>query len=191
MAKKEEQKEKIEREYIIPLRKKFRKAPRYKRTPKAIKAIKEFLVRHMKIYDRDLNKIKIDKYLNEFLWARGIKNPPAKVKVKATKEGEKVKVELVEYPTKLKFKKAREERIEKQALEKAEKKKSLLQKAKEGLQEKPKQKEEKEVEEKKSEANKKTLSVEETKKIEIKKSKHVAEPKAKVPKRQPRKALAK
>ena len=51
MAKKKEESktEKIEREYIIPLREKIRPSPRYKKTPKAIKSIKEFLVRHMKI----------------------------------------------------------------------------------------------------------------------------------------------
>ena len=62
MAKKTEPKtEKIEREYIIPLRARGKAVPRYKKTPKAIKTIKEFLARHMKIKDRDLSKIKIDK----------------------------------------------------------------------------------------------------------------------------------
>jgi len=105
--------EKIEREYIIPLREKCRVVPRYRKTPKAIKTIKEFLVRHMKIYDGELNKIKIDKYLNEYLWFRGIRRPPHKIKVKAIKEGDIVKVELVDYPDTLKFKKLREEKIEK------------------------------------------------------------------------------
>ena len=57
--------EKLEREYIIPLRREINKVPRYRKTEKAIKAIKKFLARHMKIRDRDLNKIKIDRYLNE------------------------------------------------------------------------------------------------------------------------------
>ena len=86
MAKKTKEKtETIEREYNIPLRRKFQKTPRYKKANKAIKTIKEFLVRHMTIRDRDLKKIKIDKYLNEFVWFRGIKKPPAKVRVKAIK----------------------------------------------------------------------------------------------------------
>jgi large subunit ribosomal protein L31e len=102
--------EKIEREYVIPLREKCRSVPRYKKTNKAIKTIKEFLVKHMKIRDRDLKKIKLDKYLNEIIWFRGIKRPPTKIKVKAIKEGDIVKVELSELPKKLKFKKAREEK---------------------------------------------------------------------------------
>src|SRR3989344_5060271 len=104
------QTEKIEREYIIPLRKEWMKVPRYKKAKKAVKAIREFLARHMKIRDRDLKKIKIDRYLNEEIWFRGIKNPPAKIKVKAIKEGEIVRAELSEMPEKLKFKKLREER---------------------------------------------------------------------------------
>jgi len=69
----EKKKESIEREYVIPLREKCRNVARYKKTPKAVKTVKEFLVRHMKIRDGDLNKIKIDTYLNEQLWIRGIK----------------------------------------------------------------------------------------------------------------------
>ena len=82
---KQETKEKLEREYVIPLRDKIRPVPRYRKTPKAIKSIKEFIVRHMKVYDRDLRKVKIDKFLNESMWIRGIKHPTHKIKVKAVK----------------------------------------------------------------------------------------------------------
>ena len=121
MAKKTEIKtERIEREYIIPLREKGRSVPRYKKTPKAIKTIKEFLVRHMKIRSRNLNNIRLNRFVNEAIWARGIKNPPSKIKIKAIKSGEIVRVELVDIPEKLKYKKIREEKREakaKQALE--------------------------------------------------------------------------
>jgi len=90
---KPEKTEKLEREYVIPLRKEWRKVPRYRRTSKAVKAIKEFLVRHMKIRDRDLDKIKLDRFLNEDLWTRGIRNPPNKIAVKVVKEGEIVRAE--------------------------------------------------------------------------------------------------
>lgn len=111
----------FEREYIIPLRRRFKGTPRYKKTNKAVKAVKEFLVQHMKIRDKDLNKIKVDRYLNDFLWMRGIRNPPSKVRVKVSKEGEIVKAELAEYPDKLKFKKARLEKRSKKATEVAQK----------------------------------------------------------------------
>jgi len=88
----------------------------------------------MRIYDRDLDNIKLSKFVNEFIWARGIKNPPHKIKVKAIKQGEIVRVELVDMPDKLKFKKAREEKIESDAKAKIESKKSMMQKAKETMQ---------------------------------------------------------
>ncbi len=71
----------MERIYTIPLRRKFIKVPRYKRTPKAIRVIKEFLKRHMKS-----DKIVLDKKINEKVWERGIKHPPGKIKVKAVKD---------------------------------------------------------------------------------------------------------
>ncbi len=83
----------MERIYNIPLRKEFQKAPRHKKSSKAIRAIKEFLTKHMKTKD-----IKIGKYLNELIWKNGPKNPPHKVNVKATKEENTTKVELVDAP---------------------------------------------------------------------------------------------
>jgi len=123
MAEKED-KVVLEREYIVPLRRKFLRTPKYKRVPKAVKALKQFIVRHMKIYDKDFNKIKIDKFLNEELWFRGIRKPLGKVKVKARKfESGIVKVELVELPSALKFKKEKEEKVGKEIEKKREEKK--------------------------------------------------------------------
>ena len=188
---------KFEREYIIPLRNKWKRVPRYKRANKAIKAIKEFLVRHMKIRDGDLNKVKVDKYLNEEIWFRGIKKPPARIKVKAIKEGDIVKVELSEMPEKLKFKKLREEKREQKAMEILEGKKKTLDKLKEQTQKREEKSEEeaKESEEKKEEAKeKKAAVVESTQKMEkdiAKKTKHEVGGKTRQPKHQVRKALDK
>jgi len=173
----ENKSEKIEREYVIPLRSQSRKVPRYKRTPKAVKSIKEFLVRHMKIRDRDLNKIKIDKHLNEMLWFRGIKNPPHKIKVKAIKEGEFVRVEAVDLIDRIKFRKLREDKIEKHALATLEKKKSMVQKAKESLQTQPK-KEGENVKEAKKELTTDTQKGTSEKEKEEKKEKEVEKQKA-------------
>ena len=57
---KSEPKPELEREYVIPLREKCRSVPRYKKTNKAVKTIKEFLVRHMKNRERDLRKNRLD-----------------------------------------------------------------------------------------------------------------------------------
>jgi large subunit ribosomal protein L31e len=105
----------IEREYIIPIREKTRVVPRYKKTPKAVKTIKEFLVKHMKVYDRDLDKVKIDMYLNEYLWFRGIRKPPYKVKVRAVKEGELIRVYLAEEHKRVEAKRMRLDKREKKA----------------------------------------------------------------------------
>ncbi len=153
MAKKQEQPTKIlEREYIIPLRKEWLKVPEYKRANKAVKAIKQFIVRHMKIYDRDLKKVKVDPILNNELWFRGIRKPPAKIKVKAIKfDNETVKVEIVELPEHIKFAKLREERKKLEEKKKAEKEKKVKEKVKEEPEKKSKEegKEEEEQKEKK------------------------------------------
>ena len=79
--------------YVVPLRKEFQKAPRYKKTSKAVRALKEFLKKHTKS-----DKIKIGKYLNEELWKNGPKNPPSKVKIRVTKEKDIIKAELIDAP---------------------------------------------------------------------------------------------
>ncbi len=174
--------EKIEREYIIPIRNKLRFVPNYNKANKAIKIIKAFIAVHMKVYDRDMNKIRLDKYLNELVWSRGIKNPPSKIKVKAVKEGDIVRVEILELPENLKFKKAREEKIERVG---GENKKDIK---------KEEKKEEKSEEKKAEEEEKKSATVEAGEKMEkaaAKKSKHLVGGKTKEPKHQKRMALQK
>ena len=185
MAKEIKPVEKFEREYVIPLRCEWKKVPRYKRAKKAIKAIREFLVRHMKIRDRDLTKSRIDKYLNEEVWFRGIKKPPAKIKVKAIKEKDIVRVELVDFSEKAKFKKLREEKVLKEGTEKAKKKKE----------EKKPEEEKTDSEGKKEEAEEKKAAVveagEKMQKAAAKKMKHDTGGKTKEPKHMKRVALAK
>ncbi len=108
-----------ERIYTIPLRKEFMKAPSYRKTKRALSAIKQFLTRHMKA-----EEVKIGKYLNLELWKHGRKNPPPRIKIKAIKDTIKIKdkdvvvvraelinapVEIIKEPEK---KKAKEEKVE-------------------------------------------------------------------------------
>jgi len=111
---------KIEREYVIPLRRFWQNVPDYERSGKAIKTIKKFIAKHMKIYDRDLDKIKLDVHMNNEVWFRGRASPPSKIKVKAIKENGIVKVELAELPEFLKFHKARVEKRHQKAEKKQE-----------------------------------------------------------------------
>jgi len=111
---------KLEREYVIPLRRHWIHSQEYKRAAKAVKAIKEFIARHMKVQDRDLDKVKVDTYLNSEIWFRSAGKPPARIKVRATKEGEIVRVELADIPEHHKFHKAKAERMHKEGEKKEE-----------------------------------------------------------------------
>ncbi len=71
----------IERTYNVPLRKEYMKVPRWKRTKKAVTALRQFLARHMKS-----DNIKLGKEVNNELWKHGIRNPPHHIKVNVTKD---------------------------------------------------------------------------------------------------------
>ncbi len=148
MAKESKETKKVlERVYVIPLRSEWLKAPRYKRAKKAMRAIKEFLAKHMKVENRDMDKIKIDPWINRAIWMRGIRKPAHKITVKAIKDSEGiVKAEFVGLPPKFK---ADEAKLKKK-IEKAKKKEE--ERAKE--REKKKKEEKKEVKEEKSEEEK-------------------------------------
>ncbi len=75
----------LERTYNIPLRREYLKVAEHKRTPKAAKALIQFLQKHMKT-----KQVKIGQHLNEELWKHGIKNPPHHVKVTVIKEDDGV-----------------------------------------------------------------------------------------------------
>ncbi|MDI6819046.1 MAG: 50S ribosomal protein L31e [Methanothermobacter thermautotrophicus] len=70
----------MERIYVIPLRK-AKNVPRTIRAPKAVKIVREFLMKHMKA-----DTIKLDESINEKLWERGIQKIPPRIKVKAVKD---------------------------------------------------------------------------------------------------------
>lgn len=117
-----EEKIELERVYIVPLRKGFLKVPQYKRAKKAVKTLKEFLAKHMKVENRDLNKVKIDIYLNNEIWFKGIKKPLSKVKVKAKKINGIVYAELEDISDYVKWTKQKNDKkktkVNKKALEK-------------------------------------------------------------------------
>ncbi len=81
---KDKKKEEIveERIYTVPLGKAWI-SPRKKTTPKAIRIIKNFIMRHMKV---DSDSIKITNEVNEKIWSRGIEKPPRKIRIRAAKD---------------------------------------------------------------------------------------------------------
>ena len=72
----------LERVYTIPLGKVLLSANTH-RAVRAINMIKEFARRHMKTYT-----IKIDEEISHIIWARGVRSPPRKIRVKMTKTDE-------------------------------------------------------------------------------------------------------
>ena len=85
--------EQEERILTVPLRV-VRTVPRTQRAPRAVKAIREHVVRHMKAKTED---VWIDPQINEQLWRRGIENPPHRIRVRVIKfEDELVEVSLPE-----------------------------------------------------------------------------------------------
>lgn len=71
----------IERIMVIPLRK-TKQAPRTRRANRAVKEVREYIVRHMRV---DEDKVWIDASVNDKIWENGIRNPPHKITVKAVK----------------------------------------------------------------------------------------------------------
>ncbi|MGC9346304.1 MAG: 50S ribosomal protein L31e [Candidatus Bathyarchaeales archaeon] len=83
-----------ERIYTIPLGKAWI-APPNKRAPRAVRIIKAFLTRHMKLEahgegeeEEEPKKLIISNEVNERVWRRGIEKPPRKIRVRAAKDKE-------------------------------------------------------------------------------------------------------
>ena len=77
----EQKKVVLERVYRINLRR-TREVSRTKRAPYAIRLIRKFIARHMKV---DIKNVKISNEVNELIWSRGIEKPPRKIEVKVIK----------------------------------------------------------------------------------------------------------
>lgn len=75
----------LERTYVVPLRREWLKVPKYRRAKKAVTALRQFVAKHMK---SDI--VKISSQLNVSVWSRGIRNPPHKIKIKASKDDKDV-----------------------------------------------------------------------------------------------------
>ena len=85
MAENKELKIVLEREYNVPLRRKWLLVPKYKRAKKAVNTLRDFIAKHMKA-----TEVKLGRYVNMTIWKDGIKNPPHHVLVIAKKNEEGV-----------------------------------------------------------------------------------------------------
>jgi len=92
--KREEEEIVEERIYTIPLSRAWIAPPR-KRAPRAIRIIKSFVTKHMKLEARkegeeeeEPKKLILDNKVNEAIWSRGIEKPPRKIRIRAAKDKE-------------------------------------------------------------------------------------------------------
>jgi large subunit ribosomal protein L31e len=94
--KKEEEEIVEERIYTIPLGKAWITPPR-RRTPRAMRMIRSFMVKHMKLEARkgeegeeeeEPKRLVISNEVNEKVWGRGVEKPPKKIRVRAAKDKE-------------------------------------------------------------------------------------------------------
>ncbi len=71
-----------ERIYTIPFSKVIygRRIPRSRRTPRAMRHLRQFVSRHLRCDD-----ITIDPEVNEYMWSRGIQHPPRKLRIRVVK----------------------------------------------------------------------------------------------------------
>jgi large subunit ribosomal protein L31e len=106
--------EELERIYIIPLKNKGMKSS--KAAPTAVKRVKQYLTKHMKVETKD---IWIDDSLNNALWSHGKYKTAGKIRVKAVKFDDGV---VEAYLPELEFKKSRRELLK----EEKEKKEPIL-----------------------------------------------------------------
>jgi large subunit ribosomal protein L31e len=95
-GKKEEEEEIVEeRIYTIPLRRAWI-APRKKRAPRAMRIVKSYVQRHMKVEpevkgeEEEEGRLVVSNEVNERLWSRGIEKPPRNIRVRAVKDKEGV-----------------------------------------------------------------------------------------------------
>lgn len=91
---KEEAEEEIveERFYTIPLGKAWLMPPN-KRAPKAMRILRDFVKKHMKLEARkeeeeevEPKRLIISNEVNERIWSRGIEKPPRKIRIRAAKD---------------------------------------------------------------------------------------------------------
>jgi len=108
----------MEKIFTIPLRKEFLRAPKWKRSKRSVKSVKDFLKRHMKVIE-----VKLNAELNEALWENGARNPPSRVKVHALVKDEVAWANLADIAIAVPEKKGEKEKKEKKKEEEKEEEK--------------------------------------------------------------------
>ncbi len=80
-AEEEEELEIVEEKFYSLNLRKIWSSPREKRTPRAVRFLRDYVARHMKS-----DEVAISEAANSMLWQRGISKPPRKIRVRAVKD---------------------------------------------------------------------------------------------------------
>jgi len=82
----------VERIYNVPLGR-VKDVPRNKRAPYAMRQLREFVIKHMKV-DEEEEELYIAPAVNEAIWARGIQKPPSHMRILVIRHEEEDLVEV-------------------------------------------------------------------------------------------------
>ncbi len=102
------------KQFNVSIGQQITKKPTLERADRAVKDLKKFLARHLKL---SASNVAIDPMVNEFIWERSAEKPARYIKVKAVVEKDSARVYLHDQP--IPEKKAKPEKAEKKG-EKAE-----------------------------------------------------------------------
>ncbi|MDE1842814.1 MAG: 50S ribosomal protein L31e [Thaumarchaeota archaeon] len=157
--------EATERIYTINLGKVLL-SPNNQRAKRAINMIREFAIKHMKS-----ENIKIEEEISHLVWARGIRHPPRKIRVKITKDDGNVIVSKYQEDKKAEESKSEKKSDDKKKSDKLKKEEKKVEEKKEDKKEKTEKKTEEKKEPKTEEKPKKVEKKTEEKAVEEKKEK--------------------
>ena len=108
-----------ERIYTVPLGDAY-EAVRKRRAPRAVRILKEFIVKNMKAKDE---RILLSNALNSYIWGNSIQKPPRRVKVRLIKDTEKISAYLADEKIEEKKEEPKKSEEKKEEPKKAEEKK--------------------------------------------------------------------
>ena len=83
----------LKREYVVPLRKSWLQVPIWRRSKRAVYELQFFIHKNT-----GAQEVKLSNHVNEYIWNKGAKSPPGKIKVIVEVKENVASVELAELP---------------------------------------------------------------------------------------------
>lgn len=82
----------IDKVYTVPLRSGWGREQRSKRSSRAMRDLRAFVLKHAKV--KDLKSIKISQGVNALIFARGFQKPPSRIKIEVSGTKDLAQVKL-------------------------------------------------------------------------------------------------